>query len=977
MRICLALALIPSVAFGQVDPAYFSDMRWRLIGPYRAGNVYSVSGIPSDPNTYYIGTPEAGVWKTTDGGTVWKPIFDDQHVPSVGAVAVSGSNPKIVYVGTGDPTGWSFTPGKGVYKSTDAGATWRTLGLEQTKYITSLIVDPHDANIVLVGALGSREFFGDTSSARGVYRSIDGGKTWKRVLFVDPYTGVGGMTADATNPAIIYAALQRTKGDSAHPLGVTIYKSIDKGATWHPVAGRGLPKNARFEVAANGRRVYAERSGNGRDASGLYRSDDGGTTWTIATKQLLSAGGGPIYVDPKNPDVLYLMGTAMYRSTDGGHRVDALKGSPGGDDPRDLWIDPSNPRRMLLGVDQGPTITVDGGETWTPWYNLPNGQFYHVSTDDHFPYRVCGAQQDSGTACVLSRSDFGAIRDNDWYPIGGFEDTYIVTDPLDERWVYSQGWYRVLRRYDRQTGQVAVVYSPSAEDRFSYAPPLAFSPQDPHTLYMGAQYVLASSDNARTWRHLGPELTSKSIETLAPSPVQSGVIWVGASNGIIQVTRDGGATWTNATPPDMPKSPLGPIVEVIDASHKDAGTAYAAVTGFPDLRPYIYRTTDFGGHWDLVANGLPPDEPVTSVREDPVDPNLLYAATLTGAWVSFDRGDHWQSLQLNLPTTDVTDLTIHGNDLAISTYGRALWILDDLTPLRQVRPAMAASAYLFQPELAYRMRWDNIEDTPLPPEVPAGDNPPEGAIIDYYLKTPAAGPVTLSVYNSQGQLVRQMSSTAPPADTVRPNIAAYWLAPETALATSAGMHRVAWDLRYPPPDVINYSYFGDLLDYREYTLNVHAVKGTTPRVQPTGPLVVPGTYRIELAVGGQTYTQSLVVENDPRVQVTQAGLEAQLKLQLRMMAGMKVSYAEFAKLQALRATTKDSTLAAKLRAVADSGFGPANRDLTRHLEDMESGDIDPTPSDIAVVDADCRAIDSALRRLATDSASTGGPACDR
>jgi photosystem II stability/assembly factor-like uncharacterized protein len=977
MRICLALALIPSVALGQVDPAYFSDMRWRLIGPYRAGNVYSVTGIASDPNTYYIGTPEAGVWKTTDGGTVWKPIFDDQHVPSVGAVAVSPSDPKVVYVGTGDPTGWSFTPGNGVYKSTDAGATWRTLGLEQTKYITSLIVDPHDANIVLVGALGSREFFGDTSSTRGVYRSIDGGKTWKRVLFVDPYTGIGGMTADAANPAIIYAALQRTKADSAHPLGVTIYKSIDNGAKWHPVAGQGLPKNARFEVAANGRRVYAERSGDGRDASGLYRSDDGGATWTIATKQLLSAGGGPIYVDPKNPDVLYLMGTAMYRSTDGGHRVDALKGSPGGDDPRDLWIDPSNPRRMLLGVDQGPTITVDGGETWTPWYNLPNGQFYHVSTDNHFPYRVCGAQQDSGTACVLSRSDFGEIRDNDWYPIGGFEDTYIVTDPLDERWVYSQGWYRVLRRYDRETGQVAVVYSPSDEDRFSYAPPLAFSPQDPHTLYMGAQYVLASSDDARTWRHLGPELTTKSIETLAPSPVQAGVIWAGASNGIIQVTRDGGATWTNATPPDMPKTPLGPIVEVIDASHKDAGAAYAAVAAFPDLRPYIYRTTDFGGHWDLIVNGLPPDVPVTSVREDPADPNLLYTATLTSAWVSFDRGDHWQSLQLNLPNTVVTDLTIHGNDLAISTYGRALWILDDLTPLRQVRSAMAASAYLFQPELAYRMRWDNIEDTPLPPEVPAGDNPPEGAILDYYLKTAAAGPVTLSVYDANGQRIQQLSSAAPPADTVRPNIAEYWLAKPTVLATSAGMHRVAWDLRYPPPDVINYSYFGDLLDYREYTLNVHAVKGTTPRVQPTGPLVVPGTYRIELAVGGQTYTQSLVVQNDPRVRVTQAGLEAQLKLQLRMMAGMKVSYAEFEKLQLLRATTEDSTLAAKLRALADSGFGPANRDLTRHLEDMESGDIDPTPSDIAVVDADCRAIDNALRRLAADSVSTGAPACDR
>jgi hypothetical protein len=364
------------------------------------------------------------------------------------------------------------------------------------------------------------------------------------------------------------------------------------------------------------------------------------------------------------------------------------------------------------------------------------------------------------------------------------------------------------------------------------------------------------------------------------------------------------------------------------------------------------------------VNGLPPDAAAQTVREDVVDPNLLFAGTLTGAWVSFDRGDHWQSLQLNLPNTDLTDMSVHGNDLAISTYGRSLWILDDLTPLRQLRSAMAASTYLYQPEVAYRTRWDNIEDTPLPPEVPAGENPPEGAILDYYLKAPASGTVTLSVYDTAGQLIRQLSSTQPPPDTVRPNIAAYWLAPPTVLATTAGMHRVAWDLRYPPPDVINYSYFGELLDYREYTLNVHAVKGTTPRVQPTGPLVAPGTYRIELVVGGEKLSRNLVVQNDPRIKVTQAGLVAQTKLQLRMVAGLKASYAAFAKL----ANASDTLL----RALADSAFGPANRDLTRHLEDMESGDIDPTPSDIAAVDADCQRIDQALTK-----ANLGGPACER
>jgi photosystem II stability/assembly factor-like uncharacterized protein len=957
-------------------------MRWRLIGPYRAGNVYAVSGIPGDPRVYYIDTPEGGVWKTTDGGTVWKPIFDAAHVPSIGAVAVAPSNPNVVYVGTGDPTGWSFTPGAGVYKSTDAGATWRAVGLERTRYITSVIVDPHNAAVALVGAYGATQFPGDTNSARGLYRTVDGGRTWQRVLYKDIYTGVAAMTADAADPKFIYAALARSRRDSLPKLGVSIYKSIDEGATWHPIGGRGLPNAESFEIAVasgtHGQRIYAEANSAGRDAAGLYRSDDGGASWVLTTKEILSAGGGPIYVDPKHPDVLYLMGTAMYRSTDAGRTVAAYKGSPGGDDVRDLWIDPTDPRRMLMGVDQGPTITVDGGETWTPWYNLPNGQFYHVSTDDLFPYHVCAAQQDSGTACVQSRSDFGAIRDNDWYPVGGFEATYIVADPLNPRWVYSQGWYKALRRYDRETGQVAVVYSPLPEDRFAGMPPLAFSPQDPHTLYMGAQYVLASSDSARTWRHLGPDLTAggdsgrrgpfggrRAIETLAPSPVRSGVMWAGTSNGLIKLTTDGGANWSDVTPAGMPK---GASITLIDASHADAGVAYAAVGAFPSPRAVAYRTTDYGQHWQSITSGLPEDGSVQVVREDPGDANLLYAGTLTGAWVSFDRGDHWQSLELNLPNTDVTDMVVHGSDLAISTYGRALWILDDVTPLRQIRAlASASAAYLFKPDRAYRVRWDNIEDTPLPPEVPVGENPPEGAMIDYYLKTPATGTVTLSVYDAQNRLVRQFSSVAPPADTTRPNIAAYWLAPPIVLPTSAGMHRVAWDLRYPNPAVINYSYFGDLLDYREYTLNVHAIKGTTPRVQPTGPLVVPGTYRVELSVGGQTSDQTLVVEPDPRVGIPQAALVAQLDLEQRMVAGMAVTYDRFASLEHLRQQMTDTALANRIEALAsraDSGFGPANRDLTRHLEDMESGDIDPTPSDVAAVTADCQLIDAALAGLA-------------
>ncbi|HET7564266.1 MAG TPA: hypothetical protein VFJ96_04680 [Gemmatimonadaceae bacterium] len=1020
----LALAGPPRAAAQTVNPASYAGMRWRSIGPYRSGYVYAVSGIPNNPAVYYIGLPEGGVWKTTDGGTVWKPIFDAEHVPSIGAVSVAPSHPDIVYVGTGDPTGWSFTPGNGVYKSTDAGATWTNIGLKSTRYITSLIVDPRNADIVLVGALGSAQRGGgDANSARGVYRTTDGGRTWTHVLYVDAHTGVSNMSYDYSDPRIIFAVFQRSgvrraagARDALAPLGTGIYKSTDEGATWHELSGQGLPKDTRgFELAVasgtHGRRVYVEALGTGRDAGGVYRSDDGGRTWSLGTTQILSAGGH-IYVDPKNPDLVYLMGTAVYRSVDGGRHFVAYKGSPGGDDPRDLWIDPANPQRMLMGVDQGPAITMDGGATWTPWYNLPNGQFYRVSTDNHFPYRVCAPQQDSGTACVLSRSDFGEIRTKDWASVGGFENGFIVTDPLNDRWVYTQGWYHVLRRYDRNTGQVAVMYIPTPEDHFGGAPPLAFSPQDPHTLYMGAQYVLASSDSARTWRHISPDLTTRTdvasadgaaapagrgraaaIQTLAPSTVAAGEIWVGTSNGLIQLTRDGGAHWTNVTPPTMPARAA---VNIIDPSHHDAGTAYAAVDVGGDDHPHIYRTTDFGAHWDEIVTGLPTDALVRVVREDAADPDLLYAGTVTSAWVSFDKGDHWQSLQLNLPTTVISDMDVHGNDLVISTYGRALWILDDVTPLRQMRSAMASSskAFLFEPAPAYRMRWDNIEDTPLPPEVPAGQNPPEGAIIDYDLKTPASGPITLSVYDADNHLVRQYSSVAAPPDSFAPNIPAYWLQAPIVLDTTPGMHRIAWDLRYPPPAALRYGYYGNLLDYTEYTLNVHAIKGETPRVQPTGPLVAPGTYRVALTVDGQTYTQSLKVVNDPRIPMTQAQLVAQTQFQLRMTAGMAVSYQEFNRIQALRSTLStdeahaqgkphaaDIIAAAKaVDAKADSlangpqgGFGPANRELARHLEDMESGDVDPTESDLAAAHLNCQDIDAALagwRELQTTDVPT-------
>ncbi len=1012
---------------GEVPPSDYAGMRWRSIGPYRSGNVYAVAGAPGEPNTYYLGLPEGGVWKTSDGGTVWKPVFDAEHVPSVGAVAVASSDPSVVYVGTGDPSGWSFTPGRGVYKSTDGGKTWSNIGLDRSQYINSILVDPRNPNLVLVGVLGSRGFGGGANGERGVYRTTDGGRTWKQVLFKDAYTGVADMSWDDFDPKVVYAAFQRTGGfgltlaerQKLPPVGSVLYKSTNEGASWKPLSGQGLPAGTgSFAIAVasgtHGRRLYAEAQGFGRDAAGVYRSDDGGRSWSLGTKQIGSAGGR-IYAAPKNPDVVYLMGTSMYRSLDGAHSFASYKGAPGGDDDRALWIDPRNPRRMIMGVDQGPTITVDGGKTWTPWYNLPNGQFYNVFTDNHFPYRVYGAQQDSGTACVLSRSDYGEIRDSDWYPIGGFENGYIVVDPLHPRYVFTQGWYHVLRRYDRRTGQVAVLYSPSAKDRFGGAPPMAFSPQDPHVLYMGAQYVLESRDGGRDWTQISPDLTLQPkpaqpppgpmgrffrgsfIESLDPSPVRAGEIWVGTSNGLIQLTRDGGKTWKNVSPPS-PASPIpnlrdgaaGPAglaareaVNFIDASHHDPGTAYVAMESFASERPDLYRTTDYGATWRKIVNGLPNHFRTRVVREDPVDPRLLYAGTEMGAWVSFDRGDQWQSLQLNLPSTVVSDMTVHGNDLVISTYGRSFWILDDVTPLRQAAQAQAASseAYLYEPEPAYRVRWDNDQDTPLPPEVPAGQNPPQGAILDYLLKAPAQGTISLAIYDSAGHLVREYSSTPPPPNTSMPNVPEYWFKPPVVLPTTPGMHRIAWDLRYPTPPSLTYSYFGNLLDYTEYTLTWHAIKGQTPRTQPVGPIVVPGTYQVRLTVDGQTYTRSLVIKQDPRIQISQAALVEQSQFERRMMAGMAASYSGFNQIQHLlgalaadEAQVKGKPEAAQVAAAAapfeqkasalasgrQGSLGIANRDLGRHLEDMEFGDLEPTPSDLAAGEADCRDIDTAL-----------------
>ena len=1015
LALAAALTLCaPAVPRAQsVNASFFADLHWRSIGPPRSGYVSSPAGVPGDPTTYYVGLPEGGVWKTTNAGVTWKPIFDQMHVPSVGAVAVAPSDPRTVYVGTGNQSSWSFTPGKGVYKSVDAGATWTAIGLPRSEYIGGIVIDPKDANRVIVAVIGPRGAGGGRGAAagaaaaapepdaeRGVYRTTDGGRTWTRVLPADGSSGATDVYMDYQDPQVAYAVL--TTG---------AFKSTDGGATWQPVSSHGLPDGARIQAftvssGTHGRRLYAVAGvGGGRGGGGgggnraLYRSDDGGDTWTLGTSALASAGG-KIYADPQNPDVMYLMGTSVYRSTDGGRHVASYWGAPSGADPRFLWIDPTNNKRMLAGVDQGASISVDGGASWSPYYGLVDGQFYRVATDYDVPYHVCGPQQDSGTACVASRTDFGVIRPQDWYPAGGFENGFLIADPSDKRYMYTQGWYHVLRRFDRETGQVIVLYQPGPDERFGGAPPLAFSPQDPHTLYMASDRVLVSNDRGETWRGISGDLAAVSgnaaaaapggggvgapaaggsIQTLAPSPVSAGVIWAGTSTNLIHVTRDGGKTWTNVTPKNLPPA----AINVIEPSHAAASTAYAALLS-RDSHPHIYRTTDYGQNWQEISSGLPDDGTARSVREDPKDPNLLFAGTVTSVCVSFDRGDHWQSLQLNLPNTVVSDLTVKDSDLVISTYGRGFWILDDIAPLRQARAATSAgsSPYFFKPEPASRARWDNTQDTPVPPEMIVGENPPEGAILDYYLPE-RASTVSLTISDASGAVIRTFTNVAPSPDTTMPNVPEYWIAPPTVTPASAGMHRVNWDLRYPDPPSLNYSYYGTALDYREYTLNWHAIPGKTYRNTVVGPMVLPGTYTAKLTVDGRTLSQSFVVVQDPRINVPDADLRAQFRLEQRMVAGLDVTYHAITYVQQLTAaladrektiagkpaaqqiTTAAQALAAAIAPLGSSAgpLGLAHRDLGRRINDQLIADAKPTASVIAGVDTPCASIDTALGAL--------------
>ncbi|MGH9535040.1 MAG: WD40/YVTN/BNR-like repeat-containing protein, partial [Terriglobales bacterium] len=905
--------------------------------------------------------------------------FDQAGVPSIGAIAVAPSNPRILYIGTGDVTAGTtafgaVNRGDGVWRSDDAGRHWRHIGLAHTEHIGAIWIDPKDPDTVLVAALGRASA---PDRRRGVYRTVDGGRTWTQTLFVDAETGVVDLAADAARPGVIYAAAWRhqlavppaalTGGGEG---GGAIYKSADGGRSWRRLSGHGLPdwRMGRVGLAAAGGRVLAVICrGNQHRPGGLFRSDDGGATWRSITRDPRIAAGdrdgyfGRVWMDPQNRNVVYVVKTSFYRSTDGGQTFSVLKGAPGGDDYHVLWMDPGSPclplasaagcasSEMILGSDQGASVSLNAGRTWSSWYNQPTAQVYHIATDRRFPFRIYGTQQDSGSFEVRSRGVFGAIGPRDWRPaMGAYEYGYIQPDPARPQWVFASGDGGEIRRLTRPSGQILNVTpaeTAGAAYRYAFgpyrqaaAPPFLFSPLHPGVLLEGTQFVLATADGGRHWRRISPDLTLRpdlpprqialgktrrhwaAISALGPSPLRAGVLWAGTDDGLIQVTQDGGRHWRTAR-----LSALGPFdtVTMIEASPFDPAAAYAVVDRhlWGDLQPYIYRTRDYGQSWQAIAAGIPNGSFVRVVRADPLRRGLLYAGTETGVYVSFDDGGRWQSLQLNLPTVAVRDLRLRAGNLVAATFGRAIWILDDLSPLRQLDAAVAAApAHLFRPAAAYRIRRDVNTDTPPPPEVPAGANPPAGAVLDYTLRSAPAAPIALAIYSASGRLVRRFTSAPPPAPTGPkwPTIAAYWMAPAEPLPARAGMNRFVWDLRYAAPASLGHSY--------PMTALVHG----TP-LDPRGPLALPGRYTLALTVSGQTYRQPLTIRPDPRGAAPQRALAAQLALARAVMAGMRSSFAGYQAAQRRNA------------AAAAQRFAALNGALAGLLGDVESADAAPTP----------------------------------
>ena len=1037
----LALAAAALAPAQSISPKLYSEMHWRQIGPPRAGRARALAGVPSQPNVFYIGFDNGGVWRSTDYGSNWVPLFDNQTTGSIGAIAVAPSNPNIVYVGTGAgiirP---DLSVGDGVYKSTDAGKTWTHLsGLRDTQMIANIDVDPKDPNRFFVAALGHP--YGPNAE-RGIFRSTNGGSSFQKVLYVDEYTSANDVRIDPSNPSTVYSAMwQQQQGFYENgTFGGTdggIYKSTDGGSTWKKLAG-GLPPIIEANLAlapSNPKVIYATvaaggpaaesaggrggaagggRGGRGGGSIAFYKSTDAGDHWTLATdvheagstaphapdsRPLGRIGGGDlptITVDPKNEKVVYSCSTVFWRTEDAGLTWSAVRGAPGGDDYQKSWVNPVNTNIILLVSDQGAVVSANRGVSWSNWYNQPTAAMYHVTADNAFPYRLCGGQQDSGSACVDSRSMDGEITFHDWHPVGIEEYGEAAPDPKNPNLVYG-GKVTV---YNRLTGQKANVGPPGGGRGGAPAPvsgppprtvrtqPLNWSPKDPNVLFYATSGVWKTVNGGHSWTAISGDLTRPtwpipanagkyantvtpgamgSVTALAPSPLDVNVLWAGTGDGLIQVTTNGGAKWTDVTPPQI--KPWTRIFNM-DAGHFDTKTAYAAANTLrlDDMNPHLWRTHDGGKTWTEIVNGIAPGAVTNSIREDPRKKGLLYASTDTQIWVSFDDGDNWHSLRLDMPAISVRDIAVKDDescmcsDLVAGTHGRGFWILDDVTPLRQAADAAAASnAYLFKPATGIRIRFDTNDPTPWPPELPAGENPPFGALVDYYLPSDASE-VKLEFLDRENHVIRTYSSK----DRVRnpdpaldpeaydklcqatPNapdcaLPLYWPAPPQILKTTAGMHRFAWDLHYDPIPGSGGGGRGGgggaagAVPHRTYS-NVNS------------PWVAPGTYAVRLTANGQTLTQPIVVKLDPRVKVTPEVQEI-FNLTTKAENAARNALAAYQEARALAASKP--ALAKKIDELAPAEADPATPSLASiagqlvaSVMPMQAAEMPPTALEI-------------------------------
>ncbi len=1008
---------------GAVDPALFSDMRWREIGPIRAGRTRALAGVPSQPATFYLGAVNGGVWKTTDAGDTWHSVWDAQPTGSIGAVAVSLSDPNVIYVASGEGLARpDLSVGDGVYKSTDAGKTWTHLGLRDGEQMGQLAIDPRDANRVFVAVTGHP--YGPNKE-RGLYRSTDGGKTFQNVLFIDEYTGASEVQIDPNHPEVVYAGMWERQegawenGAWSGPHG-GLFRSTDGGDHWTKITGGGLPDpvtQVNITISpADSNRLYIEAASD--RGVGFYRSEDFGKTWVHAPEDdprpEARIGGGDLPVpkaDSKDPNTVYVASTVTWKSSDGGKTWYGLRGSPGGDDYQNIFVNPNNPKIIALASDQGVIISQNGGETWAKWYNQATAQMYHVTADNSFPYRVCGGQQDSGSACVSSRSNDGRITFHDWHPAGIEEYGYAAPDPLDPDIVYGGK----VTKYNRRTGQIQNV-EPSAlrTYRVLRTEPLMFSPVDPHKLYFATNTLWLTSNGGKDWKEISPDLSReagydipeslthyKDSPTLRPtrrgviyalglSAIDGNRLWAGTDDGFIWTTADGGGHWDNVTPPAL--KPFWKVFNM-DAGRFDAKTAYAAINTMrlDDMRPHLFRTHDTGKTWTEIDNGLPTFGATSTIREDPKRKGLLYAGTETQVYVSFDDGDHWQSLRLNMPASSVRDLQIKDDDLIAGTHGRGYLILDNLTPLRQIAAKVASSPlHLYTPQNAIRVRNDMNPPTPWPPDMAAGENPPDGAILDYYIGEKFKGALTLEITDSKGESVMKVSSTdpVPPLDPRYPD-PTLWARLPRVLESKPGHHRFLWDMQYPQVPGMSTGPDADL-----------AVPYDTPQVS-TAPWVMPGAYTVKLTGGGQTQTSQLMVVMDPRVKTPLAELQAQFDISKAMYESLLKATAALHEIAMLREqlharigqapiAAADQTLEAKLDALAGGGgrggrggggggrggpAGPPNLNTARaqaaRMEhEIQKADEAPTTAQVVAATASTQPIDSLVaqwdRLKATD-----------